>query len=66
MDDEDIDIVEEVSSVVKSKQKHRDKLCFICEANKAEFCIKGATEDCYCKECAIDAFGDIDCLEKIN
>lgn len=62
---EDIDAVEEVSSAAKSLHKQNDKICFICEVNKAEFCIKGAPGDCYCKECAEDAFGDVDCLEKI-
>lgn len=65
MDEDNTDIVEEVVSAVKPKMKTQNKICFICESEKAEFCIKGAPEDCYCKDCAIDAFGETECLEKI-
>jgi hypothetical protein len=36
------------------------KGCCLCEAN-AEFVLKGTT-DYYCKECALDFFGDIGLL----
>jgi hypothetical protein len=65
MNEDDIDMAEEVSSAEKSFHKQSDKLCFICESNKAEFCIKDVPGDCYCKACAEEAFGDVDCLEKI-
>jgi hypothetical protein len=65
MDEEDTDIIEEVSLGIKDKKNAKAKICFICESNKAEFCIKDVPEDCYCKECAIDAFGDVDCLERL-
>ena len=65
MDDEDIDIIEKVSSSVKDKKKAKGKICFICESNHAEFCIKDVPEDCYCKECAVEAFGDVDCLQRL-
>jgi len=40
------------------------KRCFICGA-EAEYCIKGSSE-CYCEECAVDNFGDITYLIKVE
>ena len=64
MDDEDICIIDEVKKAEASKTKKVSKTCFICEKSKAEYAIKG-TEDFYCKDCAEDAFGDLDLLEKL-
>lgn len=65
MSEEDVDLIEEVSSSVKAAKKVKTKICFICESNKAAFCIKDVPEDCYCKECAEEAFGDFECLQKL-
>jgi len=40
------------------------KKCIICEA-QAEFCIKDSSE-CYCKECAVEHFADLELLQKIE
>lgn len=41
------------------------KICTSCEERDAEFCIKGSSE-CYCKECAIEHFGDLGVLVGIE
>lgn len=58
----DPDMIEEVKSV--EKKPVMAKKCFVCEENKAEYYIKGEPDDSYCKQCAEDAFGDLDCLVK--
>lgn len=40
------------------------KKCIICGA-EANYCIKG-TNDYYCKECAIEHFGDLSMLVKVE
>ena len=40
------------------------KKCIICN-KEAEYAIKDCSES-YCKECAIEHFGDISCLTKIE
>lgn len=63
---EDFNIVEKVTGSKDSSKKPAGvRLCFVCEENKAEYCIKGEPEDAYCKDCAIDAFGDLDCVVKL-
>jgi hypothetical protein len=39
--------------------------CILCDA-PAEYCVKGARETAYCKECAIDAFGDVGVLVPLD
>lgn len=39
--------------------------CTVCEENEAIFCIKGSSE-CYCEGCAIEFFGDINYLQRIE
>lgn len=41
------------------------KKCIICEENEAEYKIKDSSE-VYCKECAIEHFGDISMLVKVE
>lgn len=51
--------------IEKRINNSEDKLCFICEKKPARFKIKGRPQDCYCKTCAIDNFGNVDYLEKM-
>jgi hypothetical protein len=44
---------------------NKNGLCIICEEKEAEFCIRGLPKDCYCKECAVESFGDIEVLERL-
>lgn len=53
-------IVEEVKT-----GQSQSKICFMCETDEAKFCIKGKPNDCYCKKCAVEAFGDTSYLEKL-
>ena len=62
MDEMTNNLIKEVKSAEKKSAPIR--LCFVCEENKAEYYIKGEPEDAYCKECAEDAFGDVECLVK--
>ena len=64
MGDDGIDGIDEVSKDIKMP-KEKYKVCFICEAKRAEFFIKGNPEDAYCKECAEDSFGDLEYLERL-
>lgn len=64
MDDENIDIIKEVKKADIPKTRTVNKTCFICEKEKAEYVIKG-TDDFYCKDCAEDAFGDLELLERL-
>ena len=41
------------------------KKCIICGKAEAVYCIKG-TSDVYCEACAIDNFGDIALLVKVE
>jgi hypothetical protein len=41
------------------------KVCVICQVKEAILCIKG-TNECYCYDCAIESFGDINLLVKIE
>jgi len=41
------------------------KKCIICGKTEATYCIKG-TSDFYCEACAIDNFGDIALLVKVE
>ncbi len=41
------------------------KKCIICDEAEAIYCIKG-TSDFYCEACAIDNFGDIALLVKVE
>ncbi|MBU0758015.1 MAG: hypothetical protein KKF44_08135 [Nanoarchaeota archaeon] len=50
---------EVISDVIQKKRK-----CIFCEEEMAEFYIKGAPKDRYCKECALEHFSSLDCLEK--
>jgi hypothetical protein len=54
-------IIEEVLKELPKKKK----LCIMCEEKEAQFSIKGIPKDCYCRQCAIESFGDVDVLEKI-
>ncbi len=40
------------------------KRCIICDA-EASYCIKGSSEY-YCTECAVDQFGDVTVLLKVE
>ena len=42
-----------------------EKTCCICGSKKAKYLIKG-TNTFYCKECAKENFGDLDCLQTIK
>ncbi len=42
----------------------KSKRCTLCDA-EAKYCIKGSSE-CYCEECAIENFGDITYLIKVE
>ena len=41
------------------------KKCVICSA-QATYCVKGSTTDCYCDSCAVEHFGDVMYLVKIE
>ena len=41
------------------------KKCVIC-SKEATYCIKGSSSDCYCEPCAIDHFGDVTYLIKVD
>ena len=43
---------------------NKSKRCILCDA-EAKYCIKGSSE-CYCEECAIENFGDITYLVKVD
>lgn len=57
-------IIDDVKSAAASKPAKKS-LCIICEEKHAEFCIRGLPRDCYCRECAIEQFGDVDVLERL-
>jgi hypothetical protein len=40
--------------------------CIICEEKKAEFCVKGVSKYCYCRDCAQEQFSDLSLLEKMQ
>lgn len=42
-----------------------DKICSICEEKKAQFVIKD-TSDYYCKDCAVEFFGDLKLLSRVE
>ena len=42
----------------------KSKRCTLCDA-EANYCIKGSSE-CYCEECAVENFGDITYLIKVE
>ena len=52
-------------SEVKKTIKQKTKLCLICEEKEAKFCVKGIKKNCYCKDCALQQFGDLGLLEKL-
>ena len=52
-------------SEVKQTIKQKTKLCLICEEKEAKFCVKGIKKNCYCKDCALQQFGDLGLLEKL-
>ncbi|MBR9690220.1 hypothetical protein GOV08_00895 [Candidatus Woesearchaeota archaeon] len=54
-----------VKDVEEAARKEAPKICFMCEANEAKFCIKDQPKDSYCQECAKNAFGDTSYLEKL-
>ena len=58
------EITEEVK---KEEQKidKKDKKCIICE-NPAEYCVKGLFNTCYCRECALKQFKQLNYLEKLS
>ncbi|MEM3374065.1 MAG: hypothetical protein QXE31_02475 [Candidatus Woesearchaeota archaeon] len=56
---------ESIINLVKSV-KEKKPLCIICEEKEADYCIKGIPKDCYCYDCAIESFGSVDVLEKLN
>lgn len=41
------------------------KKCVICSV-EATYCIKGSTTDCYCDSCAVEQFGDVAYLVKVE
>lgn len=41
-------------------------MCIICEKNTAKYCIKGQKATCYCKDCALFHFSDLDLLDKYD
>lgn len=41
------------------------KKCMICDGAEAAYCIKG-TSDFYCEACAVDSFGDVALLVKVE
>lgn len=41
------------------------KKCMIC-GRPAAYCIKGKPSDCYCEECAVEQFGDVAYLVKVE
>jgi hypothetical protein len=57
--------MDSIISDVKASLPVKKKLCIVCETKEAKFCIKGINKTCYCKECALEQFGDLDLLEKL-
>lgn len=49
----------------KAEVSKNGKVCTLCEEAPAEFCVKGMSNLCYCRECAQEEFGSIDYLEKL-
>jgi hypothetical protein len=41
------------------------KKCIICNKEEAQYNIKDCSE-CYCEECAMENFGDLSCLTKLD
>lgn len=41
------------------------KKCVICSL-EATYCIKGSSTDCYCDACALEQFGDVTYLIKVE
>ena len=58
-------IITDVKSAIKEKEFSKKKICIVCEENEAEYCIKGIKKNCYCSECAVEQFGEVDVLEKL-
>jgi len=52
-------------SEVKQYIEQKVKICAICEDKEAKFCVKGLKKNCYCKDCALEQFGDLGLLEKL-
>lgn len=60
-------LMSEKNNIIQEVEQKQNtiKTCIICESNEAHFYIKGAPLDCYCNDCAVEAFGDVSYLEKM-
>ena len=47
------------------REKLLEKKCVICNSENAKYYLKGSTKG-YCKECALEHFSDLKCLERKN
>jgi len=48
----------------KLEKEENTRKCIICNAI-ASFCVKGMPQVCYCKECALKQFKQLNYLEKL-
>ena len=57
-----------ISKEVKKEEgkidKEKPKKCILCE-NPAEYCVKGVPNTCYCRECALKQFKQLNYLQKL-
>jgi uncharacterized Fe-S cluster-containing protein len=54
------------SKEIKSEEgsaKDKPRKCIICD-KPAEYCVKGLPNTCYCRECALKQFKQLNYLEK--
>ena len=61
------DMAKEIKKEEKKLEKDNEKpkLCILCEKESAQFCVKGLPNTCYCRDCALKQFKQLNYLEKL-
>ena len=54
----------EVKKEGEKIDKEKSRKCILC-ANPAEYCVKGLLNTCYCRECALKQFKQLNNLQKL-
>ncbi len=57
------EITKEVKKEQKKIDKNKPKKCIICGA-EAHYYVKGLPQTCYCRDCALKQFKQLNYLEK--
>ncbi len=48
------------------QELQEEKKCIVCEEKSGEFYIRGLPNICYCRECALEKFKDLEYLEQVT